>query len=50
MKTAIYRIEFNDTVIALMCILIIYYVLFPLLRKTINLIKEYKKEGLKVNG
>lgn len=42
MNNALYRIEYNDTIIYLICILIAYYTLLPLLKKIIILTKEDK--------
>lgn len=44
MNNALLRLDFNDTIINLMCILIAYYFVFPLVKRLIHLIKEVKKE------
>lgn len=44
MNNAIYKIEFNDTVVTLICILVVYYIAIPLIKRLITLIKEDKEE------
>lgn len=44
MNNAIYKIEFNDTVVTLICILVIYYIAVPLIKRLTSLVKEDKEE------
>lgn len=44
MNNTLLNLDFNDTIINLMCILIVYYFGLPLIKKLIHLIKELKKE------
>ena len=44
MNNAIYKIEYYDTIVTLICILITYYFLIPLIKRLIASIKEDREE------
>lgn len=44
MNNTIYKIEYYDTIVTLICILVAYYSLIPLVKRLISLIKEDREE------
>lgn len=44
MNSAIYKFEFNNTILFLMCFLLAYYIGKPIVKELIKLLKEEKLE------